>query len=147
MLFLGADHRGYELKEKLKNYFNDNNIEYDDCGTYSTERADYPLIVENIFSKMNIQKDKAIIICGSGIGMAMAANKFKGVRAGLCLSAEIAKEAKEHNDINVLALAADYTNLENAISIINTWTSTKALDGRYLDRRNMINEIEYRNMK
>ncbi len=147
MLFLGADHRGFELKEKLKKYFEEKNIEFKDCGTNSPEIAHYPLIAKTVCSQIDSEKDKAILICGSGIGMAIVANKFKGVRAGLCSSASSAKEAKEHNDINVLTLASDLISLEDAISIIEAWKNTEALSGRYKDRINMIEEIENENMK
>ncbi len=147
MLFLGSDHRGFELKEKLKEYFKENNIEFIDCGTNSKEIAHYPLIAKNVISQMDTNKDKAILICGSGIGMAMVANKFKGIRAGLCSSAVIAEEAKQHNDINVLTLASDWVTYEEAIDIIVAWKNAEPLGGRYQERKNMLEEIEKENMK
>ena len=76
MFFLGSDHRGFDLKEKVKNYLERENIECMDCGTYSKEIAHFPLIAKEICNKMDKQKDKAILICSCGIGMSMAANKF-----------------------------------------------------------------------
>ena len=96
MIFLGADHRGYELKEKIKKYLDSQELEFKDFGTDSTEVTHYPLIAEKVCSSMNPTEDKAILICGSGIGMSMVANKFKGIRAGICQSIEAAKDGKEH---------------------------------------------------
>ena len=76
MIFLGADHRGYDLKEKIKQYLEKQKIEFKDFGTNSTEVTHYPLIAEKVCSNMNTEKDKAILICGSGSGMSMVANKF-----------------------------------------------------------------------
>lgn len=147
MIFLGADHRGYELKEKIKSYLESQNIEFKDLGTNSTEVTHYPLIAEKVCSNMDTKKDKAILICGSGIGMSMAANKFKGIRAGICQSIEAAKDGKEHSDLNVLVLAGDFTSIEESIPIIDVWLNSKFLNGRYLERIEMINKIEEKNMK
>ena len=147
MIFLGADHRGYELKEKIKSYLEDQNIEFKDFGTNSTEVTHYPLIAEKVCSNMDTKKDKAILICGSGIGMSMTANKFKGIRAGICQSVEAAKDGKEHSDLNVLVLAGDFTSVEESTKIIDVWLNSKFLNGRYLERIEMINKIEEKNMK
>lgn len=147
MIFLGADHRGYELKEKIKKYLDSKNVEYKDMGTDSTNSAHYPIIAKKVCSSMNVDKDKAILICGSGIGMSMAANKFKGIRAGICLNKESAKDGKEHSDLNVLVLAGDAMSFEDSVDVIEIWLNSEFLNGRYLDRVNMIKEIEKENMK
>ena len=147
MIYLGSDHRGFWLKECIKKYFDTKKIEYRDCGTDSEEIAHYPIIAKSVCESMDIDSDKAILICGSGIGMSMAANKFKGVRAGICQSIEAAKDGKEHSDLNVLVLAGDFVDEETAMSIIDTWMNSKFLNGRYLDRINMIKNIENENMK
>ncbi len=147
MLYLGSDHRGFKLKENIKKYFETHEIEYIDCGTDSDEITHYPLIAKKVLEQMNPTKDLAVLICGSGVGMTIVANKYKGIKAGCCISVEAAKEARQHNAINVLALSADTLKIEDAISIIETWKSTQPLTGRYEERRKMIEEIEKENMK
>lgn len=147
MIFLGADHRGYDLKEKIKEYLVSKNIEIKDCGTNSKEVAHYPIIASEVCKNMDKEKDKAILICGSGIGMSMVANKFKGIRAGICTSVMAAKDGKEHSNLNVLVLPGDFISFEDAVEVINTWLESEFLNGRYLDRLNMIKEIEKENMK
>lgn len=147
MIFLGADHRGYELKEKIKEYFESQNIEFKDYGTNSTEVAHYPLIAQKVCSDMNLNSDKAILICGSGIGMSMVANKFKGIRAGICQSTEAAKDGKEHSNLNVLVLPGDFISIEEAIKIIETWMTSQFLNGRYSERLEMIKKVEEKNMR
>lgn len=147
MIFLGADHRGYELKEKIKKYLISKNFEVKDCGTDSKEIAHYPVIATEVCKKMDKEKDKAILICGSGIGMSMVANKFKGVRAGICTSVMAAKDGKEHSNLNVLVLPGDFISLDDAIEVVDTWLESEFLNGRYLERLNMIKEIEKENMK
>jgi len=147
MILLGADHRGFGLKECIKDYLNSKNIEYKDFGTNSTEIAHYPEIAKCVCENMNLNSDKAILICGSGIGMAMAANKFRGIRAGMCQSVEAARDGKEHSDLNVLVLPGDFIDKDLAFEIIDTWLNSEFLNGRYLDRIEMINNIEKENMK
>lgn len=147
MIFLGADHRGYELKEKIKKYLVSKNFEVKDCGTDSKEIAHYPVIATEVCKKMDKEKDKAILICGSGIGMSMVANKFKGVRAGICTSVMAAKDGKEHSNLNVLVLPGDFISFDDAIEVVDTWLESEFLNGRYLERLNMIKEIEKENMK
>lgn len=147
MIFLGADHRGYDLKEKIKQYLEKQKIEFKDFGTNSTEVTHYPLIAEKVCSNMNTEKDKAILICGSGIGMSMVANKFKGIRAGICQSVEAAKDGKEHSNLNVLVLAGDFISIGEVTKIIDVWLNSEFLNGRYLERLEMIKKIEEKNMK
>lgn len=147
MILIGADHRGYNLKEKIKVYLDKQNVEYKDCGAYSEEISHYPLIAKEVCSKMNPENNEAILVCGSGIGMAIVANKFKGIRAGVCLDEEAAKHAKENDHTNVLILSGDWLSEEKAISILKTWRQSKWLDGRYNDRQKMIEKIEEENMK
>lgn len=147
MIFLGADHRGYDLKEKIKKYFDEKDIEYVDCGTDSKEITHYPLIAKKVCTSLNLEKDEAILVCGSGIGMGIVANKFKGIRAGVCLDEESAKHGKEMDHTNVLILSGDWLDIDKAISIIEVWQKSECLDGRYMDRQKMIEEIEKENMK
>lgn len=147
MILIGADHRGYGLKEEIKKYFDGKNIEYKDYGAYSDEITHYPLIAKTVCSNMELGKDEAILVCGSGIGMGIAANKFKGIRAGVCLNEEAAIHAKENDHTNVLILSGDWMDTDKAISVIEAWRGSDYLNGRYDDRQKMIEEIENENMK
>ena len=147
MILLGADHRGYGLKKKIKKYFDEKNIEYKDYGTYSEEITHYPIIAKEVCSNMNLGEDEAILVCGSGIGMGIVANKFKGIRAGVCMDEEAAKHGKENDHTNVLILSGDWMDIDKAISVIEAWRVPEYLHGRYDDREKMIEEIENENMK
>ncbi len=147
MIFLGTDHRGFDLKEKIKSYFDKEHIEYIDCGTNSKEITHYPLIAKEVCTRMDRGKDRAILICSCGVGMSMAANKFKGIRAGTCFNVLAAKDGKEHSDLNVLVLPGEFVSESEAIEIINVWKNSNFLNGRYSDRLQMIEKIEEENMK
>lgn len=142
MLFLGTDHRGFELKENIKKFLEQENIVYIDCGVYSKDRADFPLVAEDVCNRMDKKIDLSILICGSGIGMSMAANKINGIRAGVCFNELGAKDGKEHSNINCLVLPGDFIDIELSKKIIKTWLESKFLGGRYLDRIQMIEKIE-----
>ena len=145
---LGSDHRGYKLKEEIKKYLEEKDIEYIDFGTNSEELVNFPEIAKDVcFGVQNKKYDNAILVCGSGFGMAIVANKFKGVRCVPCYTEETVKLAKQHNNINVLALPADFITTNDAICIIRTWLATEFLGGRYENRNKMIEEIEKENMK
>lgn len=148
MIALGADHGGYKLKEEIKKYFDEIGIEYKDFGTYNEERTDYPVYAEQVAK--SIQKKECssgILICKTGFGMTIVANKFKGIRCAPCYDEETAKQAKEHSNINILSLPASYLTVSKAISIIRIWIASEFLKGRYSDRLQMIEEIEKENMK
>lgn len=148
MLYIGSDHRGYDLKEELKKYLDEKEISFVDCGTDSKEITHYPILAKRVASSVQESSDNnGILICATGVGMNIVANKFKGIRAGICFDEEMAKEAKAHDDINVLVLPADFVNVSKAVAIVRAWIGTEALGGRYKDRIKMINEIENDNMK
>ncbi len=136
---IGSDHRGYELKSKLIEHFKD--IEWIDVGTSSTERTDYPIyakkVCQNILDK---KSDVGVLICGSGVGMAVAANRFRGIFAALCWNEQVAKLAKEHDDGNVLVLAADFIDEELAAKIFKAWLFAKFKGEGYQKRLDMIDE-------
>lgn len=145
---IGADHGGYKLKEEIKKYLTDKEIEYVDFGTNSEERVDYPVIAKNVCkSVQEKQADFGIIICKTGYGMSIVANKFKGIRCAACYNEESAKFAKLHNNINVLALGAEYVSVNEAICILRMIFATEFEGGRHNERLNMIKEIEKDNMK
>jgi len=146
MIYLGADHRGYNLKEEIKKFFELEKIEFKDLGNLNyDENDDYPDFVKKVVEKVlsSSKKDKGILICGTGIGMSIAANKFKGIKAGLCLSGYMAKRAIEEDDINILCLAADITDVETSKKIIKEWLKAKFKnEERYKRRIEKIFEIE-----
>lgn len=148
MIAIGADHGGYTLKEEIKKYFDECGIEYKDFGTYSVERTDYPIYAKEVSkSVQNKECTSGILICKSGVGMTVVANKFKGIRCATCVEPDDAKKAKEHSNINILALSAEKISSSKAIAIIRMWLGTEFLGGRYNERLDMIKEIEKENMK
>ena len=148
MIVIGSDHGGYKLKEEIKKYFDEKKIEYVDKGTMSEESVDYPEIAKKVASEVSNKKaDMGILICRSGIGMAMCANKFKNVRCATCYEENTAKFARMHNDANMLALGADYITVNDAICIIRQFIATEFEGGRHIARIDLIREIEKENMK
>lgn len=148
MIVIGSDHGGYKLKEEIKKYLDEKKIEYEDVGTYSEERADYPLVAKEVCKKISNKKaDQGILICRSGYGMAIVANKFKNIRCAPIYNEESAKFSRMHNNTNVLALGADYLSTHEAICILRIWLATAFEGGRHSERLQMIDEIEKENMK
>ena len=148
MIAIGSDHGGYKLKEEIKKYLEEKEIEYTDCGTFNEESVDYPEIAKAVSLEVqNGECEKGIIICRSGIGMSMVANKFKGIRCAKCNDEEEAKFSRMHNNSNLLALGADYMDVNKAIRIVRTWIATEFEGGRHEARVKMIEEIENENMK
>jgi len=145
---IGADHGGYKLKEEIKKYLEEKKMECIDFGTNSEERVDYPVIAKNVCKSIqNKEADFGIVICKTGYGMSIVANKFKGIRCATCYSEESAKFAKLHNNINVLGLGAEYVSTNEAICILRMILATEFEGGRHNERLNMIKEIEKENMK
>ena len=148
MLAIGSDHGGYKLKEEIKKFLDEKEIEYIDCGSYSEESVDYPEIAKQVAEKIKSKEcEKGILICRSGIGMSIVANKFKGIRCAPCYQETTAKFSRMHNDANVLALGADYVTVNEAICIVRMFLATEFEGGRHQYRINIINEIEKENMK
>ena len=148
MIAIGADHGGYALKEEIKKYFDECGIEYKDFGTNSPERTDYPIYAKAVAKSIQDKEcENGILICTSGVGMTMVANKFKGIRCAECADEDEGKMAKAHSNINVLALAGNKVTISKAIAIIRIWLGTEFLGGRYNERLDMIKEIENENMK
>lgn len=148
MIAIGADHGGYKLKEEIKTYLEEKEIEYKDFGTYDEERTDYPIYAEKVSKSIqNKECDCGILICRSGYGMTVVANKFKGIRAAAILNEQSAKYAKADDDINVITLGGDYLSTNEAICIIRNWLGTEFKGGRYEERLKMIEKIENDNMR
>lgn len=148
MIAIGGDHGGFKLKEEIKKYLDEIGVEYDDVGSYSEERTDYPIYAKAVGEKVSSGEcDKGILICRSGNGVTIVANKFKGVRAGLVVNEQAAKFAKSDDNVNVITISGDNTSIEETIKIIRMWLATEFKGGRYQERIEMINKIEKENMK
>ncbi len=148
MIVIGSDHGGYKLKEEIKRYFDEKEIKYIDKGTFSEESVDYPEIAKAVAKEVSEKRaDTGILICRSGIGMSICANKFKGVRCAPCYEEQTAKFARMHNNVNILALGADYISTNDAICIVRQFLATEFEGGRHTARVELINEIERENMK
>lgn len=140
-IVIAADHRGFQLKKYILTYniLANLKIEWYDVGTYSQERTDYPIFAQKAVESIYQNKaEKGIIICGSGIGMAIAANRFEKIYAGVVWNEDIARVAKEDDNVNVLVLPSDFINPELAINIITAWLLAKFKDERYAQRLEMI---------
>ena len=139
---IGCDHAGFEAKEMILNLLNEMGYEMIDCGTNSSESVDYPIygikVGESVASK---QTDRGIIVCGSGIGISIAANKVKGIRAALCSTVEHAVLSRKHNNANVLAVGARLTNNQEIKEIVINWLNTSFEGGRHQERINLIEKI------
>lgn len=148
MIALGSDHGGYKLKEEIKKYLDEIGIEYKDYGTYNEERTDYPIFAENVAKAIQSKEcDRGILMCKSGAGMTIVANKFKGIRAALGINEEVSRASKADDDINVLVLPSQYITVSASIASVRAWIGTSFKGGRYLERIQMIKEIENENMK
>ena len=136
---IGADHAGFELKEKIVEYLKAKNIEYKDFGTYSTDSCDYPKIGKEVAEEVaNKNFNKGILVCGSGIGMSIVANKVKGIRAALCWNIATAKSSRTHNDANILCLAERVTQSSLVLEMVDLWLKTDFEGGRHQARVDMI---------
>lgn len=151
MLYLGADHRGYSIKEKLKSWLAAQEISYQDLGAAifnaDDDYPDYAAAVAREVAKKP-DENKGIIICGSGAGVCIAANKFPGIRAALATAPEMARAIRNDDDVNVLCLAADFTNEDEASKIVDAWFRVPfGNNERHKRRIAKINEIESQFMK
>ncbi|MEX1063967.1 MAG: RpiB/LacA/LacB family sugar-phosphate isomerase [Candidatus Paceibacterota bacterium] len=145
MIYLGADHRGYELKEKLKKFLEELGHDHEDMGAYEYNKDDdYPDFAKAVAEKVTSgEGNKGIVVCGSGIGIAIAANKVKGIRAGTATDAKQAKDSVNDEDLNVLALPADFIDEKQAKDIVEAFLDTP-FSGieRHVRRVNKIKELE-----
>ncbi len=143
MLAIGADHGGYKLKEAIKAHLGWKNIKYRDFGTDSEDSCDYPVYAKKVCEAIQSGECEAgILVCGTGIGMSIAANKFDGIRCALLTNAFSAKLTKEHNNANVIALGGRVTAEGLALDIVDTWLEAKYQGGRHQKRLDMIAEFE-----
>ena len=140
---IGSDHGGYLLKEAIKKMLEENNISFTDYGTYSCDSVDYPDIAQKVCAAINDGKhNKGILICGTGIGISIAANKINGIRAALCSDVFSAVMSREHNNANVLCLGERVTGVGLASMIVEKWLETNFSGGRHELRVNKIKALE-----
>ena len=140
---LGADHAGFELKEALKAWLIDEGYQVLDLGTHSSEPVDYPDYAVQVAQAVADHKvERGALVCGTGIGMCIAANKVPGVRAALCSDLYTARMSREHNDANVLTLGGRLMGAEMAVDILKMWLETSFAAGRHQRRLDKIAQIE-----
>lgn len=135
---IGCDHGGFRLKKRIIEHLADNGVETVDYGSYSEESCDYPVIAKKISNEIALgNHDFGILVCGTGLGMAIVANKIRGVRAVTCFDSTTARMAKSHNDSNVLCLGERITGEYLALDIVDTWLRTEFAGGRHQKRVDM----------
>lgn len=143
MIALGCDHGGYELKEAIKRHLESNGIECKDFGTYSKDSVDYPkyalAVAESVKSGECIN---GILVCGTGVGISIAANKVPGIRAAVVSDCFTAQATKEHNNSNIIALGARVVGEGLALRIVDTWMNAEFQGGRHAERLSQVEEIE-----
>ncbi len=143
VIALGADHAGFTLKEDLKAWLIEHGHQVIDFGTHSPESVDYPDYAGQVAESVAAAKaERGVLVCGTGIGMAMTANKLPGIRAAACGDTFTARMSREHNDANILAIGARLTARETAVEILKTWLETPFAGGRHARRVAKIAELE-----
>jgi len=125
MIYIGSDHAGFALKEEVKKFLSDKGLEFEDLGADSEESVDYPDLGYKVAKKVAETDERGILICGSGIGMSIVANKVKDIRAALCADERFAELSRKHNDANVLVLAGRLTEVNKALQIVDVWLNTE----------------------
>ncbi len=147
-ILVASDHAGFSLKEEIKSYLIKNGFRIKDLGTYSKERCDYPEFAYSLAKEISfLRSQRGILICKSGIGNSIVANRLFGVRAALCYNIKAARLSREHNDSNVLVLGSAFVNQSLAKRIVGVWLKTEFLGLRHRRRLNQIREIENRLQK
>ena len=146
IIVVGCDHRGYDLKGILRKHLIDLNYDVMDVGTHNDERCDYPTVAKSLVKEMNHINKKGILICGSGFGMSITANRMKGIHAVVPRSVEECKTARQHGNVNVLCIGTDFTSDVESVHIVDTFLNTDSFatdeDSRYSQRIRMIDEDE-----
>lgn len=143
MIFIGSDHAGFKVKEDLRKYFEYKKLIFKDCGCFNENSCDYPIIAKNL--SLKVAKDecnRGILICGSGIGMSIAANKIKGIRAALCSDINTASLSRKHNDANIICLGARFLSFELIKNMVDVFLNTSFEGERHQRRVDQVKEIE-----
>jgi ribose 5-phosphate isomerase B len=145
MLIIGADHLGFKLKESIKTILNENTVQYFDAGVYTEEPADYPGIAEKVANMIIAgQYDRGILICGTGIGMAIAANKVKGIRAAVCHDVYSTERSIKSNNVQIMTLGSQVIGESLAKNVVELWLKTVFTGGPSERKINEITQIENR---
>ncbi|MGE4352805.1 MAG: ribose 5-phosphate isomerase B [Oscillospiraceae bacterium] len=143
MIALGSDHGGFKLKGEVMKYLDEKGIDYKDYGTYSEDSCDYPVYAEKVARAIvSGECERGILICGTGIGISIAANKVKGIRAALCSDCFSAEMTRRHNDANILAMGGRVLGVGLALKIVETFLNTSFDGGRHARRIALITELE-----
>ena len=137
-ILIGSDHGGYNLKNEIIKHLEANGYDVKDFGCFSTESCDYPVIAKEVASAVLETGNKGILVCGTGIGMSITANRFDGIRASHCTDTFTARMTRMHNDSNILCLGERITGAGLAMDIVDIWLKTEFEAGRHLKRINMI---------
>jgi ribose 5-phosphate isomerase B len=140
---LGSDHAGFELKEQVKTFLGRIAVEVNDIGTHSAASVDYPDFAAKVATEVQSGAfERGILVCGSGVGMCITANKFSGIRAVLAWNPEIARLSREHNDTNILCLPGRFMDAASAEQVITIWLQTPFQGGRHQQRVDKISALE-----
>lgn len=142
MIAIGSDHGGFELKQAVMKHLQERGIEYKDYGTYDTASTDYPIYAKKVAKAVQSgEAERGILICGTGIGVSITANKFKGIRCSLCADSYTAELTRLHNDSNILAMGGRIIGTELALRIVDTYIDTPfSGEERHIRRINQIEE-------
>ena len=137
-IIIGSDHGGFNLKNSIVKYLESNGFEVLDLGCYSPESCDYPVVAQAVANEVLSSGEKGILICGTGIGVSIAANRFSGIRASHCTDTFTARMTRMHNDSNILCLGERITGVGLALDIVDIWLNTPFEGGRHQKRIDMI---------
>lgn len=141
MIYIGSDHAGFDTKAQVKTFLSKNNYQFNDIGTDNSDLiVDYPDIALKMSEKINNPKDRGILICGTGVGMSIAANRFSHIRASLAWNEDVAEKSRSHNNANVLCLSAQNISEPENIKIVQKWLETNfSQEERHINRINKLN--------
>ena len=132
---IASDHAGFKLKEEIKNHLVNKNVSIFDLGPYIKESVDYPDFAKKLANRIKLKKsDAGILVCGSGTGMAISANKIKTIRAAVCYNLKSTRLSRQHNNANIIALGARFTKKKLSLKLVETFLKTKFEGGRHLRR-------------
>ena len=137
-IFIGSDHGGFKLKNVIIDHIKELGLEIEDLGCYTEESCDYPVIAKQVAKKVLDTGSRGILVCGTGIGMSICANRFAGIRASHCTDTFTARMTRMHNDSNILCLGERITGAGLALDIVDIWLKTEFQGGRHLKRINML---------
>lgn len=141
-IIIGSDHGGFNLKQKIIEHLKSNGYEIDNVGCFSEESCDYPVIAKQVCEKVISENTLGILVCGTGLGMSIYANKVKGIRASHCTDTFSARLTRQHNDSNILCLGERITGFGLALDIVDEWLNASFEGGRHQRRVDMINELD-----